>query len=92
MSVRIWDIFLVEGRKTIFRFALAILKVNQNDLLSTDDMGEFYSVLGDYKENAEVEELVSVATKKFTFSHKEILKLENEYDQNPDKETISLIS
>lgn len=26
--VRIWDIYLVEGRKTIFRVALAILKIN----------------------------------------------------------------
>lgn len=27
--VRIWDIYLVEGRKTIFRFALAIMKINE---------------------------------------------------------------
>lgn len=27
--VRIWDVFLVEGRKTIFRLALAILKINE---------------------------------------------------------------
>lgn len=34
--VRIWDCYLVEGRKTIFRVALAILKLNKIKLLSCD--------------------------------------------------------
>ena len=33
---RIWDIFLVEGKKTIFRIALAILKLNEEELLKAD--------------------------------------------------------
>lgn len=32
--VRVWDIFLAEGVKIIFRIALALLKLNQEDLLS----------------------------------------------------------
>ena len=34
--VRIWDIFMVEGRKTIFRLCLAILKINEQALLKSD--------------------------------------------------------
>ena len=29
---RIWDIYFVEGRKTLFRCALAIFKLNEKDL------------------------------------------------------------
>merc|ERR1712151_332277 len=32
--VRVWDIFLAEGVKIIFRIALALLKLNQESLLS----------------------------------------------------------
>ena len=44
---RIWDIFLVEGKKTIFRIALAILKLNENALLKADEC-RIYTVLSDW--------------------------------------------
>lgn len=39
--VRILDVYLVEGRKTLFRIALAILKVNEEKLLKSDIAGMF---------------------------------------------------
>ena len=41
--VRIWDMYLIEGRKTLFRVALAILKVNEKTILNeqNDDMMYF---------------------------------------------------
>ena len=41
--VRIWDMYLIEGRKTLFRVALAILKVNEKAILNeqNDDMMYF---------------------------------------------------
>lgn len=47
ITSRIWDIYLVEGRKTIFRFALAILKINEAALLKADLEGLF-TILKDY--------------------------------------------
>ncbi|XP_064616291.1 uncharacterized protein LOC135480392 [Liolophura sinensis] len=35
--LRIWDCFLLEGPKVLFRFSLAILKVHQHDLLQKTD-------------------------------------------------------
>ena len=35
--VRIWDIYFQEGRKTIFRFAIALLKINEEELLNADE-------------------------------------------------------
>lgn len=32
-ALRIWDIFLVEGKKIVFRIALAVFKLNQSALL-----------------------------------------------------------
>ena len=57
MAARIWDIFLVEGRKTLFRFALAMMKINQKEFLQENEMGEFYKILPKYRETVQVEEL-----------------------------------
>ena len=34
--VRIWDIFLIEGRKVIYRIALAVFKIMEKKLLEGD--------------------------------------------------------
>jgi hypothetical protein len=39
--VRIWDIFMVEGRKILFRIALAIFKLNEKALLQREMEGVF---------------------------------------------------
>lgn len=35
--LRIWDCFLLEGPKVLFRFSLAILKMNERSLLAKQD-------------------------------------------------------
>lgn len=76
--VRIWDIFLVEGRKTIFRFALAILKVNEKQFLS-GEMEVALLQMKKYQKDVDVEELIKVATNTFTFSKDHLFKLSEEY-------------
>ena len=44
---RIWDIYLVEGRKTIFRVALAIMKINENELMKADQC-RIFTIFDDY--------------------------------------------
>jgi hypothetical protein len=36
VAVRIWDIFLIEGRKIIYRIALAIFMILEKDLLGAE--------------------------------------------------------
>ncbi|CAH8428818.1 unnamed protein product [Schistosoma turkestanicum] len=43
--IRIWDVFLLEGSETLFRFAVAILKRNQNMLLEQHDTISFWKCL-----------------------------------------------
>ena len=40
--VRIWDIYITEGRKTKFRIALALLKLNEKALLKQFDEAEMF--------------------------------------------------
>ena len=40
-TVRIWDIFLAEGQKIMYRVGLAIFKINEEKLLSSDLDGIF---------------------------------------------------
>ena len=75
---RIWDIYLVEGRKTIFRFSLAIMKINEVALLNADLEGLF-SILKDYGKNVDIEQLMEVGLGSFKFSRKLIEKLEKEH-------------
>ncbi|CAH8430342.1 unnamed protein product [Schistosoma bovis] len=43
--IRIWDVFLLEGSETLFRFAVAILKRNQDMLLEQSDTISFWKCL-----------------------------------------------
>lgn len=43
--IRIWDIFLVEGRKILYRIALAIFKLKEKELMKCEMEGVF-EVLG----------------------------------------------
>lgn len=47
-AFRILDIFFLEGYKTLFQVALAILKLNGEELLQSEDDGTFFSVLKKY--------------------------------------------
>lgn len=75
VTSRIWDIYLVEGRKTLFRFALAILKVNEAALLNADLEGLF-TILKDYGGKVDFDKLQEVAFKGFAFSRKLIERLD----------------
>ena len=35
-TVRIWDIFFIEGHKILYRIGLAIMKLNEKELLKAD--------------------------------------------------------
>ncbi|KAM3848904.1 TBC1 domain family member 2A isoform 2-T3 [Vipera latastei] len=43
--LRVWDAFLYEGTKVIFRYALAIFKYNEEAILKIQDNLEFYQYL-----------------------------------------------
>ncbi|NXE62886.1 TBD2A protein, partial [Calcarius ornatus] len=43
--LRVWDAFLYEGTKVIFRYALAILKYNEEEILRIHDSVEIYQYL-----------------------------------------------
>ncbi|KAH3669126.1 hypothetical protein WICMUC_005090 [Wickerhamomyces mucosus] len=47
-AFRIIDIFFLHGPKTLFQVALAILRINGEELLEIDDDGTFISILKDY--------------------------------------------
>lgn len=47
-AFRILDIFFLQGPKTLFQVALAVLKVNGEQLLKAEDDGSFISVVKEY--------------------------------------------
>merc|ERR1712151_224565 len=58
--VRVWDLFLAEGVKIIFRIALALLKLNQEVLLN-ESFEQILPTLKHAPSRAESETLVTVA-------------------------------
>lgn len=54
--VRIWDVLFIEGRKTVFRIALAILKINEKKLMESD-ISETLTTLKEYKDKCNLEQL-----------------------------------
>lgn len=47
-AFRILDIFFMQGPKTLFQVALAILKINGEELMKTEDDGTFISIIKEY--------------------------------------------
>lgn len=47
-AFRILDVFFLQGSKTLFQVAIAILKLNGEELLKTEDDGTFISILKNY--------------------------------------------
>jgi len=43
---RVWDVFFVEGRDSLFRVALAILKLNESDVLASESVGDLFGFIG----------------------------------------------
>ena len=80
--VRIIDVFLNEGFKVIYRFALAFLKMKENKFIS-NKKGIFYAMntMKQLFEDVEVEELFKVAFS-FNLSRTHIAKYEKEYEEN----------
>lgn len=47
-ATRIVDVFMLQGPRTLFQVALAIIRINGEKLLSTDDDGTFIQILKEY--------------------------------------------
>ena len=68
---RIWDIYVLEGRNTMYRFILAILKVNEAKLLSANEEN-IMNILVDYKEKIDINVLVRVVQTEFNIEDADI--------------------
>ena len=79
--VRIFDVFLLEGYKVIYRFALALLKSKENEFLKgKDGLVSIMATLNKSMENTDVENLFSIAFG-FSLSRKDLDKLGNEFNK-----------
>ena len=80
--VRIFDIFLFEGYKVIYRLSLAFLKMKEKQFIS-NKKGIFYSMntIKSLFDDIKVEELFQVAFD-FSLSKSHIEKYEREYEEN----------
>ena len=79
--VRIFDVFLLEGYKVIYRFALAFLKLKEDKFLEgKDGLASIMPIINECTENVDVEKVFNTAFG-FSISRKYIDKLGNEYEK-----------
>lgn len=91
--VRIFDVFLLEGFKVMYRFALAFLKINEAKIIAESDMIGLMPLLKSIFEGVEVEELFNIAFR-FSLSRDTIKKIEAEYEtekNNKNNEIMNLL-
>ena len=78
--VRVFDIFLLEGFKVIYRFALAFLKLKEDKFLAgKDGLASIMQTINDCYIIDDIEKLIKIAFG-FSLSRKYINKLEQEYE------------
>ena len=78
--VRLWDVYLVEGRKTVFRLCLAIMKIHEDKLINCP-FEECFTVFKEYKNTVNLDEMFKVAFS-FTFSKSYINDLIQQYQKS----------
>ena len=84
--VRIFDVFLLEGYKVIYRFSLAFLKLKENEFLKgKDGLASIMQTINQCLENVDIENLFKIAFG-FSLSRKDLDKLGKEYDKIKDNQ------
>lgn len=67
VTLRVWDMFLNEGSKVLFRIAAGLFKLNETKLLQVRDAGDLFTALrGIGKEITDPEILIAAAYKNYT--------------------------
>ena len=81
LLVRIFDCYLLEGEKIIYRIGLAILKSNETELLKRKHFEEFMESLRNCTKNIkDIDQFLKMAFD-FSFSRNHILHFEQQYQQ-----------
>ena len=90
--VRIYDTFILEGFKIIYRFSLAFLKLREQKISSCSGMDSAFKIIKKSMENLDIDidELFKIAFG-FSISKKEIENYEKEYDKNKDNKNNEFI-
>ena len=84
--VRIFDVFLLEGYKVIYRFSLAFLKLKENEFLKgKDGLASIMQTINQCLENVDIENIFKIAFG-FSLSRKDLDKLGKEYDKIKDNQ------
>jgi hypothetical protein len=82
--VRIFDVFLLEGYKVIYRFSLAFLKIKEDEFLKAKDgLISIMNIINKCLENPDIDVLFKIAFG-FSLSRKDLNKLANEYNKVKD--------
>ena len=79
IALRIFDCFLLEGFKVIFRVSLALLKLKENEFYNSEQ-GNCLIILNQCTNNIDIDELFKIAFD-FSLSHSYINKCEEEYEK-----------
>lgn len=81
-TLRIWDAFLVEGHKIIYRVAVAIFALHA-EIYAKGDLEVIFTQMRSTSELIEPDELFKAALA-VKLSTRKLLDLENEYSTKPD--------
>ena len=84
IAVRIFDIFLLEGIKIIYRVGLALLKRKENEFIKSEDgLGSIMPIIYSTLENLDADSLLKIAFS-FKFSKEYIDNIEKKYEKVKD--------
>lgn len=58
VCARVWDVLLVEGQLSLYKFGLAIFKIMQNDIFDCDNVGDIQIALNKIKNKVDEHTLI----------------------------------
>ena len=78
--VRIFDTFILEGFKVIYRFSLAFIKLKEDELIKSKNVDSTFLIMDNFLKNINLEELWKIAFG-FGITRKAIENYEKEYEK-----------
>ena len=78
--VRIFDTFILEGFKVIYRFSLAFIKLKEDELIKSKNVDSTFLIMDNFLKNINLDELWKIAFG-FHITRKAIENYEKEYEK-----------
>lgn len=90
VALRLFDIFLFEGEETVYKFCLALLRINESRILALRDFDEMIQLLLTIEKTSNLQKWIDTAMK-INVTNQYLEELDKKYTENVDNKNDEIL-